>query len=154
MLLMSLAWLTINSQNSFKIGRSPFYALSKSIHKIKDWPCFTSVLPLCWATGSKDIRPAQSSASVQGVPQPPMGWGWRAPLGIAWSNPLSKAGSPAAGCSGPCPIGFWKVWLRHLYSLSSGGYIDWWDPPEPSLLPAKVLQWFRQRSEQDLPVNA
>lgn len=81
-LLTLLARLTTNPQNSFKIGRSTFYVWSKSIHKIKDWPSFISVSPLCWSTGSKDITPAWSSASVQGVPLPLTGQGWRAPLGI------------------------------------------------------------------------
>ena len=33
--------------------------------------------------------------------------GWKGPLWIIYSNPPAKAGSPKAGCKGPCPGGFW-----------------------------------------------
>ena len=33
--------------------------------------------------------------------------GWKGPLWVIWSNSPAEAGSPAAGCTGPCPGGSW-----------------------------------------------
>jgi len=29
--------------------------------------------------------------------------GWKGPLWVIWSSPSAGAGSPTAGCTGPCP---------------------------------------------------
>ena len=31
--------------------------------------------------------------------------GWKGPLWVIWANPSAEAGSPTAGCTGPCPGG-------------------------------------------------
>ena len=33
------------------------------------------------------------------------GRGWKGPLWVIYSNPPAEAGSPTAGCTGPCPGG-------------------------------------------------
>ena len=33
--------------------------------------------------------------------------GWKGPLWVIWCNPPAEAGSPRAGCTGPCPGGSW-----------------------------------------------
>jgi len=33
--------------------------------------------------------------------------GWKGPLWVIWSKPPAEAGSPTAGCKGPCPGGSW-----------------------------------------------
>jgi len=33
--------------------------------------------------------------------------GWKGPLWVIQSNPPAEAGSPTAGCTGPCPGGSW-----------------------------------------------
>ena len=35
------------------------------------------------------------------------GRGWKGPLWVIQSNPTAEAGSPTAGCTGPCPGGSW-----------------------------------------------
>ena len=66
------------------------------------WSCLW--LPRLW----KSLLLCLSVHGVHGYLQELQnGRGWKGPLGIIQSNPSAEAGSPEAGCTGPCPGGFW-----------------------------------------------
>jgi len=59
---------------------------------------FPSFLP-------EGCRPVAGSSGCHRIPESQNVRGWKGPLWVTQSNPPAEAGSPRAGCTGPCPGG-------------------------------------------------
>ena len=88
--------------------------------RVNQHPCHSSPRGLYWAPMTHlppTIHPALAKASTNPLlagtswHSPPCltesqnGRGWKGPLWVIQSNPPAEAGSPTAGCTGPCPGG-------------------------------------------------
>ena len=80
---------------------SPFHYQTQP-GKYREGSCSRALLPTAFEPGSGKMPPRDSkpyiteSLNVRG---------WKGPLWVIQSNPPAEAGSPTAGCTGPCPGG-------------------------------------------------
>ena len=68
------------------------------------------------------------------------GRGWKGPLWVTQSNPPAKAGSPTAGCTGPCQAGLEYLQRRRLYNLPGQPGPGLHHPQREEVLPPVQLE--------------
>lgn len=87
----SFPYYTSSTLPVFKESLTTNFSLQLSSISASGWDCVDQGM---WKASP---RPLSHNCS----------WAWRTPLGIIWSNAPLSAGSPAVGCLGLCPAGFW-----------------------------------------------